>query len=153
MAEEEGSGNFKRDSLWLLVLLGNVVRGVSSVTVGMFESLSEEPPAPSVAPSASETSAVVVMTSLSRVVDWVEVLAKGEVLEELGGVDEGRGGAFVVAIRVGVSVRGGLVIIAPPGGGVVGAVRTERGDGGGLVVGGGMVGVCVLYLMKNKRRK
>lgn len=78
MVEEEST------SWRVLVLLGNVVRRVSSVTVEMFGSCSsEEPPAPLVAPSASETSAEVVMTSLSRVLVWVEVLTQEEVLEEL----------------------------------------------------------------------
>lgn len=64
---------------------------------------------------------------------------------------DGRGGVFVVAAGVGagVSVGGGVVVIAPPGV-AVGAIRTAGGDGAALVEGGGMVGVWVLNLMKDK---
>lgn len=87
---------------------------------------------------------------------WVEVLTKGIVVARVDGVVVSTLGSVGVVSVVGaegtavlmgadVSVGAGCVV-------VVGAVRTEGGDGVGFLVGGGRVGVGGINLTMEKQK-
>lgn len=91
---------------------------------------------------------------------WVEVPTKGGVVARVAGVVVSTLGMVGVVTVVGiegtavvmgadVSVGGGCVVVVV----VVGAVRTEGGDGVGFLVGGGRVGVDGINLMMEKQKQ
>lgn len=148
-ASPDGSKNLRSESTWPLVLLANVVWGVSSVIFKVSVSSSSEkpcvvPPFPSVVPSTIERDPPVVVTSVCTVVTWVEILTKGEVVARVMGKVNSMGGVSVVVVEgtaavvgVGVSVGSCCVVMA---------TQTVGGKRVSFLVGGGMVGVGGLNL-------
>lgn len=122
-----------------------------------------EPTVCLVTASVLERFPSVVETSVSAVLVWVESPTKGEVVEKETEVLDSALGLVVgvsvmvvvetaAVVGVDVSVGGDCVVVTALVV-VVGAVRTEGGDGVGFRVGGGMVGVCGVNLMMEKHEQ
>lgn len=142
-ASPDGSRRFRSGTTWPLVLLGNVVWGISPMisklsvfiikstpTFSPSEKLLVVPASPCVAPSTSERDPPAVLTSACMVVAWVKILMKGEVVARVrGGLDSALG--VVGGVTAVVVERTAVVIVV------------DASVGGGCVV---MVVVCVVVV-------